>query len=164
MTEDTNTEVVETIEVETPTEETIVVDETTEFEGDAIEKAVALSEVEDTLDFAKMVNDLKSFFGESIEKNYSAQADTVQNISKMAEEAITEIKKTIDELVEKHETLNKTVTEMYGKIEYVDNRLNGYESATAVKKSSDLEGSMADKKIEKSIWQGSFLSTQSLTK
>ena len=162
MIEETNTEVVETI-VETPAEE-VAVDETADFVGENIEKAIALSEVEDTLDFAKMVNDLKSFFGESIEKNYNAHASTVQDVTKMVEETTAVMKKTVDELVEKYDVLNKTVTEMYGKIEYVDNRLNGYESATAVKKSSDLEGSMADKKIEKSIWQGSFLGAQSLIK
>ena len=72
--------------------------------------------------------------------------------------------KAIDELKAKNEEINKTIGEMYGKIEYVDHALKGFESATAVKKSSDLNGSLEETKIQKSIWQGHFLGVNSLTK
>jgi len=65
-------------------------------------------------------------------------------------------------LGEKYEALNKSVTDMYGKIEYVNHQLTNFESATAVKKSSDLDGSLESKKINKSIWQGAFLKGNSL--
>lgn len=166
MTEDTNTEVVETTEVEAPAAEeaVVAVDETAVDSGEAIEKAVAISEVEDTLDFTKMVTDLKTFFSESIEKNYANHAATVQDVYRMVEETRSEMSKAIDELKAKNEEINKSITEMYGKIEYVDHALKGFESATAVKKSSDLNGSMEETKIQKSIWQGHFLGVQSLTK
>jgi hypothetical protein len=170
MTEDTNTEVVETTEVEAPVEapveETAVVavDEAVGFAGEGIEKAVTISEVEDTLDFTKMVTDLKTFFSESIEKNYATHAATVQDVYRMVEETRADMSKAIDEIKAKHEEMNKSITDMYGKIEYVDNKLTGFESATAVKKSSDLNGSMEETKIQKSIWQGHFLGVQSLTK
>lgn len=170
MTEETNTEVTtEVTEVEAPAvEETVVVDETPAADavdaGEAIEKAVTISEVEDTLDFTKMVGDLKTFFNESIEKNYATHAATVEDVKKMVEDTKIEMSKAIDELKAKHEEINKTITDMYGKITYVDNKLTGFESATAVKKSSDLEGSMEETKIQKSIWQGHFLGVNSLTK
>ena len=82
----------------------------------------------------------------------------------MVEETRADMSKAIDEIKAKHEEMNKSITDMYGKIEYVDNKLTGFESATAVKKSSDLNGSMEETKIQKSIWQGHFLGVQSLTK
>jgi len=174
MTEETSTEVTEVTEVEAPAvEETVVVDETPAVEetvdtGEAIEKAVTISEVEDTLDFTKMVGDLKTFFNDSIEKNYATHAATIQDVTKMVEETRNEMSKAIDDvkakIAEKDEEMKKTIADMYGKIEYVDHALKGFESATAVKKSSDLNGSLEEKKIQKSIWQGHFLGVNSLTK
>jgi hypothetical protein len=171
MTEE-NTEVTtEVTEVEAPAveaapaeESVVAVDETAVDAGEAIEKAVAISEVEDTLDFTKMVTDLKSFFNESIEKNYATHAATVQDVYRMVEETRAEMSKAIDEMKAKHEEMSKSIADMYGKIEYVDHALKGFESATAVKKSSDLNGSLEETKIQKSIWQGHFLGVQSLTK
>ena len=166
MTEETNAEVTEVTEVETPAVEEVT--EVTEAPavdaGEAIEKAVAISEVEDTLDFTKMVTDLKTFFNDSIEKNYATHAATVQDVYRMVEETRAEMSKAIDEMKAKHEEITKTVGEMYGKIEYVDHALKNFESATAVKKSSDLNGSLEQEKIQKSIWQGHFLGVNSLTK
>ena len=172
MAEDTNTEVAEVAAVEAPAEEVSAVEETPE--DTTIEKAVELSEVEDTLDFTKMVTDLKTFFGESIEKNYALQTATIGDLQKVINatndelvkmtSSFEELKKEHVALSEKHEALNKSVTDMYGKIDYVDNQLKGFESATAVKKSTDLSGPAEDFKIQKSIWQGHFLGVQSLTK
>jgi hypothetical protein len=172
MAEDTNTEVAEVAAVEAPAEEVSTVEETPE--DTTIEKAVELSEVEDTLDFTKMVTDLKTFFGESIKKNYALQTATIGDLQKVINatndelvkmtSSFEELKKEHVALSEKHEALNKSVTDMYGKIDYVDNQLKGFESATAVKKSTDLSGPAEDFKIQKSIWQGHFLGVQSLTK
>jgi len=165
MTEKTTTEVAEVTEVQAPAEEVAAVDETAAVVSEeAIEKAVTISEVEDSLDFTKMISDLKTFFGESIKKNLDNSTASVGEIAKMVEETTASVTKAISDLSEKYEALNKTVTDMYGKIEYVDNKLNGFESATAVKKSSDLNGSLEETQIQKSIWQGHFLGVQSLTK
>jgi hypothetical protein len=168
MTEETNAEVTpEVTEVEAPAAEeaVVAVDETVVDTGEAIEKAVAISEVEDTLDFTKMVTDLKTFFNESIEKNYATHAATVQDVYRMVEETRADMAKAIDELKAKQEEMSKSITDMYGKIDYVDHQLKGFESATAVKKSSDQNGSLEDVKIQKtSIWQGHFLGVNSLTK
>jgi hypothetical protein len=159
MAEDTTSaEIIEkSIDAESPVEAVAVVNETAEVVGEAIEKAVAISEVEDAFDFEKMVNELKSFFGESITKNYADSSSAVEAMSKMFEETSVKVEKAIADLSEKYETLNKTITDMYGKIDYVDHRLNDFESASAVKKSSDLEGSTGATQIKKSIWQGAFL-------
>jgi Putative phage serine protease XkdF len=166
MTEETNAEVTEVTEVETPAvEEVTEVTESPAVDaGEAIEKAVAISEVEDTLDFTKMVTDLKAFFNDSIEKNYATHAATVQDVYRIVEETRAEMSKAIDEVKAKNEEITKTIGEMYGKIEYVDHALKNFESATAVKKSSDLNGSLEETKIQKSIWQGHFLGVNSLTK
>ena len=171
MAEDTNVEIEKSIDAETPAEEVSSVDETSDATTE-IEKAVEISEVEDTLDFTKMVTDLKTFFGESIEKNYALQSATIADLQKVIDvttaelakvnDSFEEMKKSHTELVEKHEALQKSVTDMYGKIDYVDHQLKGFESATAVKKSTDLSGPVEDTKIQKSIWQGHFLGVNNL--
>ena len=175
MTEE-NTEVTtEVTEVEAPAveaapaeEAVVAVDETAVDAGEAIEKAVAISEVEDTLDFTKMVTDLKTLLNDSLEKNYATHAATVQDVYNMVEETRRDMAKAVDELKAKHdehkEEMKKTITEMYGKIDYVSHALTNFESATAVKKSSDLSGPVEQEKIQKSIWQGHFLGVNSLTK
>ena len=171
MAEDTNVEIEKSIDAETPAEEVSSVDETSDATTE-IEKAVEISEVEDTLDFTKMVTDLKSFFGESLEKNYALQSATIADLQKVIDVTTTELakvnnsfeemKKSHTELVEKHDALQKSVTDMYGKIDYVDHQIKGFESATAVKKSTDLSGPVEDTKIQKSIWQGHFLGVNNL--
>ena len=158
MAEDTNTEVAEVAaEVEAPAEEVAVIEEVAVPADDSVEKAVSISEVEDSLDFEKVVNDLKTFLGESLSKNYSDSSAAVAAITKMFEETSTKVEKQIAELAEKYEALNKSVTDMYSKIDYIDHRFAGFESAYAVKKSSDIDMITGEKKIQKSIWQGTFL-------
>ena len=158
MAEDTNTEVAEVAaEVEAPAEEVAVIEEVAVPADDSVEKAVSISEVEDSLDFEKVVNDLKTFLGESLSKNYSDSSAAVAAITKMFEETSTKVEKQIAELAEKYEALNKSVTDMYSKIDYIDHRFAGFESASAVKKSSDIDMITGEKKIQKSIWQGTFL-------
>lgn len=175
MTEENTDVTPEVTEVEAPAvdaapaeDAVVAVDETAVDAGEAIEKAVAISEVEDTLDFTKMVSDLKTFFNDSIEKNYATHAATVQDVYRMVEETRSEMAKAVDELKAKHdehkEEMKKTIAEMYGKIDYVSHALTNFESATAVKKSSDLNGALEQEKIQKSIWQGHFLGVNSLTK
>jgi acyl carrier protein len=166
MAEDTTAEVAEATAAEAKAEEVAVIEEVAAVDaGETIEKAVSISEVEDSLDFEKMVTDLKTFFGESIEKNYATHAATVQDVYRMVEETRAEMSKKIDDVVEKYDALSKSVTDMFGKIEYVDHQLKNFESATAVKKSSDLNGSIGEKKIQKtSLWQGTFLGANTLAK
>jgi len=172
MAEDTDTTIEKSIDVETPAEEASSVSETTDT---TVEKAADISEVEDTLDFEKMVSDLKTFFGESLEKsntNYATHAATVQDMYNIVNETRAEmarlskgyedISKANEELVSKYEALNKSVTDMFGKIEYVDHQLKSFESATAVQKSIGVDAPMGQTKPKQSIWQGAFLSASSI--
>jgi len=173
MAEDTNTTIEKSVDVETPAEEVSAVAETAE--DTSIEKAVSISEVEDTLDLTKMVSDLKTFFGESIAKsneNYATHAATVQDMYNIVNEtraemarlskAYEDMQKSNEDLVTKYEALSKSVTDMSGKIEYVDHQLKGFESATAVQKSVGVEAPMGQTKPKQSIWQGAFLSASSI--
>ena len=164
MAEDTNVEIEKSIDAEAPAEEVAVIEEVAAPAETSIEKAVAISEVDNAFDFEKMVSDLKSFFGESLTKNYTDSSAAVEAVNKMFEETSANLAKQIAELGEKYEALNKSVTDMYGKIEYVNHQLTNFESASAVKKSSDLNGSLenSNKKINKSVWQGAFLKVNSL--
>lgn len=170
MAEDTDTAVEKSIDVETPAEEVSVVEATAE--DTSIEKAVSISEVEDTLDFEKAVSNLKTFLGESIEKNYATHAATIADMYNIVNETRAEmarlsknyedIQKTNEELVEKYETLNKSVTDMFGKIEYVDHQLKNFESATAVQKSVGVQAPVGQTKPKQGIWQGAFLSANNI--
>ena len=163
MAEDTSAVIEKSIDAETPAEEVAVIEEVEAVADTSIEKAVSISEVDNAFDFEKMVSDLKSFFGESLNKNYSDSSEAVAAVNKMFEETSANIAKQIAELGEKYEALNNSVTDMYGKIEYVNNQLTNFESATAVKKSSDHNGSLVEnKKINKSVWQGAFLKVNGL--
>ena len=150
-------------------------DVVSETSDTTVEKAAEISEVEDTLDFEKMVSDLKTFFGESLEKsntNYATHAATVQDMYNIVNETRAEmarlskgyedITKANEDLVAKYEALNKSVTDMFGKIEYVDHQLKSFESATAVQKSIGVEAPMGQTKPKQSIWQGAFLSASSI--
>jgi hypothetical protein len=163
MAEDTNATIEKSIVAEAPAEEVAVIEEVAATADTSIEKTVSISEVENAFDFEKMVSDLKTFFGESLNKNYSDSSEAVASISKVFEETSANLAKQIAELGEKYEALNKSVTDMYGKIEYVNHQLTNFESASAVKKSSDQNGSLENnKKINKSVWQGAFLKVNSL--
>jgi len=163
MAEDTNATIEKSIDAEAPAEEVAVIEEVAVAAEESIEKAVSISEVENAFDFEKMVSDLKTFFGESLTKNYSDSSAAVEATNKMFEETSANLAKQIADLGEKYEALNKSVTDMYGKIEYVNHQLTNFESASAVKKSSDLNGSLeTNKKINKSVWQGAFLKVNSL--
>ena len=172
MTENTDATIEKSIDVETPAEE---VSSVSEIADTTVEKAAEISEVEDTLDFEKMVSDLKAFFGESLEKsntNYATHAATVQDMYNIVNEtraemarlskAYEDIQKSNEDLATKYETLSKSVTDMFGKIEYVDHQLKNFESATAVQKSIGVEAPMGQTKPKQSIWQGAFLSASSI--
>jgi len=172
MTENTDATIEKSIDVETPAEE---VSSVSEIADTTVEKAAEISEVEDTLDFEKMVSDLKAFFGESLEKsntNYATHAATVADMYNIVNEtraemarlskAYEDIQKANEDLATKYETLSKSVTDMFGKIEYVDHQLKNFESATAVQKSIGVEAPMGQTKPKQSIWQGAFLSASSI--
>ena len=134
--------------VEEVSEVEAVAEESSEEE---VEKAAVISEVEvEEPDFAKMLDDLKSFFGENINKNAEETKATVDELSK-------NIDTRISELTEKYESLTKSVEQIKSVIDTVEKRVDMVESETAVKKSSDQDGVKEEMTIRKGIWSGSFL-------
>jgi len=118
----------------------------------AVEEAANISEVEvEETDFAKMLDDMKAFFSAEITKTATAQA--VSSLSTKVDEKIAEI-------TNKYNELEQAVSNIKSHISSVEKRIDGVESDTAIKKSSDLDGS--DVKITKSKWGGHFLSVRNI--
>ena len=107
-------------------------------------------------DFAKMLVDLKGFFADTLSKATEANAVQVSEIKETVETFSKSVNAQITELAEKHSALSAAVTEIKGTIDGVQKRVDAVEGDTAIKKSSDLGGSVAPA-VNKSKWNGSFL-------
>lgn len=122
---------------------------------DELEKS-AVSDVEvEEPDFVKMLDDLKTFFGDNINKSAEETKVTVDELSKTLDARIAE-------LAEKHDSISKAVNNIKSAIDTIEKRVDLVENETAVKKSRDLEGSKEEKTIRKGIWSGSFLGVRDL--
>ena len=118
-------------------------------------QADAAVEVEEP-DFAKMLVDLKGFFADTLSKATEANAVQVSEIKETVETFSKGVNAQITELAEKHSALSAAVTEIKGTIDGVQKRVDAVEGDTAIKKSSDLGGSVVPA-ANKSKWNGSFL-------
>jgi hypothetical protein len=107
-------------------------------------------------DFAKMLVDLKGFFADTLSKATEANAVQVSEIKETVETFSKGVNAQITELAEKHSALSAAVTEIKGTIDGVQKRVDAVEGDTAIKKSSDLGGSVVPA-VNKSKWNGSFL-------
>ena len=151
--------------IEEVVEKTVVAEETTDIEAIAEEvseeesedlEKTANSDVEvEEPDFVKMLDDLKTFFGDSITKSAEDTKLTVEELSKNIDAQITE-------LAEKHDSLSKAVENIKSAIDTIEKRVDLVESETAVKKSGDLDGSKEETTIRKGIWSGTFLNVRDL--
>jgi archaellum component FlaC len=102
-----------------------------------------------------MLDDLKAFFGDSINKSAEDTKLTVEELSKNIDAQITE-------LAEKHDSLSKAVQDIKSAIDTIEKRVDMVESETAVKKSGDLDRSKEETTIRKGIWSGTFLNVRDL--
>jgi predicted DNA-binding ribbon-helix-helix protein len=157
--EETTEEVVEkaavVAEEATEAEETVTEEASEEEVVEDLEKA-ANSDVEvEEPDFVKMLEDLKTFFGENISKSAEETKVTVEEITKNIDAQITE-------LAEKHDSLSKAVQNIKSAIDTIEKRVDLVENETAVKKSQDLEGSKEETTIRKGVWSGTFLGVRDL--
>jgi HK97 family phage prohead protease len=133
-----------------------VTEEVSEEEVEEVEKAAAISEVEvEEPDFVKMLDDLKTFFGDNLTKSAEETKTTVDELSKSLDARITE-------LAERHDELSKAVKDIKSAIDTIEKRVDMVEGETAVKKSGDLDGSKEETTIRKGIWSGSFLGIRDL--
>jgi hypothetical protein len=141
-------------------------------EDTVVEKAAEISEVEvDELDFTKMVDDLKGFVGNKLEKSLGQTTAQTEEIRKAldAEKADLvkrfvaveaekeELKKSVDELKSVVETLQKSLQD-------TQNRVNSVENDTAIKKSGEVDNTSESALIKRNdfSWQGSFLGANDL--
>lgn len=157
--EETTEEVVEkaavVAEEATEAEETVAEEAPEEEAGEDLEKA-ANSDVEvEEPDFVKMLEDLKTFFGENISKSAEETKVTVEELTKTIDAQITE-------LAEKHDSLSKAVANIKSAIDTIEKRVDLVENETAVKKSQDLDGSKEETTIRKGVWSGTFLGVRDL--
>lgn len=162
----------EVTEVEKTTEEVVekgavVAEEATEAIAEVTEEAPEEEAVEDLEkaansdveveepDFVKMLEDLKTFFGENISKSAEETKVTVEELTKTIDAQITE-------LAEKHDSLSKAVANIKSAIDTIEKRVDLVENETAVKKSQDLDGSKEETTIRKGVWSGTFLGVRDL--
>ena len=158
-TEETTEEVVEkgAVVAEEATEAVeAVAEEAAEEEAEEDLEKAANSDVEvEEPDFVKMLEDLKTFFGENISKSAEETKTTVEELTKTIDAQITE-------LAEKHDSLSKAVANIKSAIDTIEKRVDLVENETAVKKSQDLDGSKEEKTIRKGVWSGTFLGVRDL--
>lgn len=165
MTDETNTPAEEV--VETPAE-TVEAAEAPAAEApaaeaseDAVEKSVALAD--STESFAKMLTDLQNLFGEALNKN---SADVEAKIAKSVDTvdaARSEMTSAVDDIKKELIGLSNNIADFFKRVEALEKRFESYENDTAVKKSiGEVDNAPKDKKLQKSIWQGSFLGVQNL--
>ena len=131
--------------------------------AEVLEKSAELTEQESP-DFVKMLGDLKGFFSETLEKASEANAAQVSTIKETVEAFSKNVDLRISELAEKHTALSSAVDSIKSIMDTVEKRVDAVESDTAIKKSSDLGGSVGVT-MKKSKWNGTFLgSVSELTK
>lgn len=130
---------------------------------EAVEKAAHVSEVPlDELDFVKMVDELKTAIKKTIKKNYAETAATASDMYRAVDENRDAITKSLEDFNTKHTELSNNVAELVQKVDEITKRLDGYEGATAVKKSGEVEQAASDNtKITKGNWAGHFLGVNS---
>lgn len=136
------------------TEETVV--EATE-EAPVEDLVAEQAEIEP--DFEKMIEGIKKFVSEEISK----VADNTPDVNQILSEMMANINKSIEDVASKYDSVAKSVGEVQEAMKSISQRMDSYESATAVKKSNDLENeSLVSVKKAESIWKGHFLGVQNL--
>ena len=149
--------------VEAPAEEVI------EKSVDAPEEEVAAEEVADEAPAAeeteieKMLNGIKTYIQDALTKASDNTPDVAQLYSELLAQ-VEETKANMAGMAERHGGMMKAVEDCTNQIAELTKRMDAYEAATAVKKSSDLETqSMEPLKKNTSIWKGHFLGVSDLS-
>jgi phage head maturation protease len=131
-------------------------------EEEAIEKAADIQEVAvEELDFAKKLDELKSFFADNFAKNASENATGLESVRSNVEELVKSAEAKIEDLAKKYDEISGIVKGMTDSLETTEKRIDSVETSTAIKKSADLGGSN-DEPIKKSKWNGTFLGVREI--
>jgi uncharacterized protein YaaR (DUF327 family) len=175
MADELNSEVVEaaaeevveeTVEApveDAPAEEAAPAEETIEKSADPVEEVAeeAAEEAEEgSTEIEKMLDGIKTYITEAITK-----ATDTPGVEEILSQMQANISKSVDEMNSKHESMAKAMQELQGTMAEMSKRMDSYEAATAVKKSSDLETESVEtlKKNTTSIWKGHFLGVSDLS-
>ena len=119
-----------------------------------VEEAADISEVEvEETDFAKMFDEMKSFISTEISK--TATAEAVSSLASQVDQKIAEVTNKYNELAEVVNNIKSTISG-------VEKRVDGVEKDTAIRKSSDLDGSDVTIQKTTSKWGGHFLSVRNI--
>lgn len=139
-------EVAEGAEVPEDSEE--VAEEQVEAREEQAE-AAGVDEAQTDPDFEKMFDDLKDSVRESVSKTVEAVEEKVASATKAFDEKASEFEKGLSELREELKAVKDSR-------EDVAKRLDALESATAIKKSGEVETTEPVKKAQKGLWNGTF--------
>lgn len=146
--------------VESASEDTTTETEVEETEEEEVEKAAEVSEVEE--DATEEENEIVSKVVEAITPLVTKAADAAKESSNAVEDVKSSFDKTLDEKISE---LQKSFKD---DLDSLAERVEAVESDTAVKKSADIvendDDDEEDNDEEESIWRGSFLSADALTK
>lgn len=118
---------------------------------------------EEDADFAKMLDDLKSVITDGLAKAADSTGAGVASVEEIINRMKSDITKSYDDMSTKHEEMSKAVEDCKRDMSVMKERMDAFETASAVKKSNDLaSGSMETTKKSDSIWKGHFLGVQDL--
>lgn len=149
-------EAVEEATAEEAVEETV--EETIEKSADepeaeeASEDAPVEEAVEDN-EIEKMIDGIKSYISEAIAK----AADNTPSVDELMSQLMGQINTTKAEMTEKYDAMTSAIAKCNDELSGMKARMDAYEAATAVKKSSDFEAESVEPLKKQSIWKGHFL-------
>ncbi len=103
-------------------------------------------------DFEKMFDDLKNSVKDSVAKTVETVEAKVTEATEAFEKKASEFEKGLTELRDELQAVKDSR-------EDVAKRLDALESATAIKKSGEVEGTEPVKKAQKGLWSGAFFET-----
>lgn len=160
MTEELDAQVEKTA-VEEAIEETTaeeVVEKTADTE-ETLEKSADEAILEDNV-IEKMFDGIKEYIAEAIAK----AADNTPSVEELMNQLMGQINTTKADMASNHESMNSAIAKCNDEIvkcnqsmNELKSRMDSYESATAVKKSSDFEAESVEPIKKQSIWKGHFL-------
>ena len=147
---------------EAPAEETI---EKSADEPEAAEPAAEEAAEEapaEESEIEKMLNGIKTYIKDALTK-----ATDTPDVQSLYDELLSQIESTKADMAsmsDRHNTMMKAVEDCTNQVAELSKRMDSYEAATAVKKSSDLETESVEPiKKNTSIWKGHFLGVSDLS-
>ena len=155
-------EVVEAPAAEEVVEAAEVAAEAPKGDEEVVEKAADIQEIAvEELDFAKKLDELKSFFADNFAKNASENATGLESVRNNVEELVKGTESKIEDLAKKYDEISGIVKGITDALTTTEKRIDSVETSTAIKKSADLGGSN-DEPIKKSKWNGTFLGVREI--